>query len=153
VRSPYAGAVEEPGRGVRAVIDGTEARLGCAGFCGVAADAQAKNLPHDSAASFITFAHDEATVTIPIRQTLRSDAPAVIEALRKRGLAFIILSGDRATAVAPVAKELGITDWHAGLKPAEKIAWIEALKAQGHRVLMVGDGLNDAPALAAAHVL
>jgi Cu2+-exporting ATPase len=62
------------------------------------------------------------------------------------------LSGDRATAVAPVAKELGITDWQAGLKPAEKIVWIKALKAQGHRVLMVGDGLNDAPALAAAHV-
>jgi P-type Cu2+ transporter len=152
VRSPYAGAVEEPGQGVRAVIDGTEARLGSVGFCGIAADEQARNLPHDSAASFITFAHDDASVTIPIRQTLRSDAPAVIEALRKRGLALIILSGDRATAVAPVAKELGVTDWQAGLKPAEKITRIEALKAQGHRVLMVGDGLNDAPALAAAHV-
>ena len=51
-----------------------------------------------------------------------------------------------------MANELGIANWQAGLKPAEKIAGIEALKAQGHRVLMVGDGLNDAPALAAAHV-
>jgi P-type Cu2+ transporter len=149
VRSPYAGAAEEPGQGVRAVVDGQEARLGSAGFCGIAADAQA---PHDSAASFIAFAHDGAAVTIPIRQTLRPDAPAVIEALRKRGLALIILSGDRAAAVAPVAEELGIADWQASLKPAEKIARIEALKAQGHRVLMVGDGLNDAPSLAAAHV-
>jgi Cu2+-exporting ATPase len=54
--------------------------------------------------------------------------------------------------VAPIAAELGIADWQAGLKPAEKIARIDALKAQGRRVLMVGDGLNDAPALAAAHV-
>jgi Cu2+-exporting ATPase len=149
VRTPYAGALEEPGQGVRAVIDGKEARLGNAGFCCVAADTHA---PHDSAASFITFVHDGAAVAIPIRQTLRPDALAVIEALRKRGLALIILSGDRAAAVAPVAKELGIADWQASLKPAEKIARIDALKARGHRVLMVGDGLNDAPSLAAAHV-
>ena len=63
-----------------------------------------------------------------------------------------ILSGDRADAVRPVAEALGIAKWLADLKPAEKIAFIEALKRQGHRVLMVGDGLNDAPALAAAHV-
>jgi P-type Cu2+ transporter len=83
---------------------------------------------------------------------LRPDAVAVIDALRQRGLDLIILSGDRPNAVAPIAKELGIANWQAGLKPAEKIAKIEELKAQGHRVLMVGDGLNDAPALAAAHV-
>ena len=64
----------------------------------------------------------------------------------------MILSGDRTAAVAPIAAELGIADWQAGLKPAEKIARIDALKAQGRCVLMVGDGLNDAPALAAAHV-
>jgi len=149
VRSPHAGAIEEPGQGVRAVIDGKEARLGSAGFCGIADAAYA---PHGSGASFITFTHDGAAVTIPIRQTLRPDAVAVVDALRKRGLDLIILSGDRAAAVAPVANELGIANWQAALKPAEKIAKIEELKAQGHRVLMVGDGLNDAPALAAAHV-
>ena len=154
VRSPYAGAIEEPGQGVRAVIDGSEARLGSAGFCAIAADAdaQAPLARHGSDASFITFTHDGAAVTIPIRQTLRPDAVAVAEALRRRGLALIVLSGDRPAAVAPVALQLGIADWQAGLKPVEKIARIEALKAQGHRVLMVGDGLNDAPALAAAHV-
>ena len=62
------------------------------------------------------------------------------------------MSGDREAAVAPVAVQLGVKDWHGGLNPAQKIAAIEALKAQGRRVLMVGDGLNDAPALAAAHV-
>jgi Cu2+-exporting ATPase len=63
-----------------------------------------------------------------------------------------ILSGDHAEAVAPVARALAIEHWQGGLKPAEKIARIEALRASGRRVLMVGDGLNDAPALAAAHV-
>jgi P-type Cu2+ transporter len=148
-RSPYAGAVEQPGQGVRAVIDGKDARLGSASFCGIATDVRA---PHGGDASFITFSHDGATVTIPIRQTLRPDAVAVVEALRKHGLDLIVLSGDRTDAVAPVAKELGIANWRAGLKPAQKIARIEELKAQGRRVLMVGDGLNDAPALAAAHV-
>ena len=62
------------------------------------------------------------------------------------------MSGDRPAAVAPIAAALGISDWQAALKPADKIAAIDALKAEGRRVLMVGDGLNDAPALAAAHV-
>ena len=68
------------------------------------------------------------------------------------GLDLHILSGDRTDAVRPVAEALGIAQWQGELKPAEKIAFIETLKAQGRRVLMVGDGLNDAPALAAAHV-
>jgi Cu2+-exporting ATPase len=148
-RRPYAGAVEEPGHGVRAVIDGKEARLGNAKFCDVAEAA----LPaRDTDASFITFAHDGGVATIAIRQTLRPDAVAVTQALRRRGFDLIVLSGDRPAAVAPVAQELGIEQWRAGLTPAEKISAIEYLKSQGRRVLMVGDGLNDAPALAAAHV-
>jgi len=56
------------------------------------------------------------------------------------------------SGVAPITAALGISDWQAGLKPADKIAALEELKARGRRVLMIGDGLNDAPALAAAHV-
>jgi P-type Cu2+ transporter len=153
-RSPYAGAVEEPGQGVRATIDGKEARLGSAKFCNVAAGAQpahARPAP-DSDASLITFTYDGKVATIAIRQTLRPDAVAVVAALRERRLDLLVLSGDRPAAVAPVARELGIEHWRAGLTPAEKIAAIEHLKSQGRRVLMVGDGLNDAPSLAAAHV-
>ena len=100
----------------------------------------------------MAFAHAGKTATIAIRQNLRPDAAAVVAALAERGLRLIVLSGDRAAAVAPVATQLGISDWRAGLTPADKIAIIDLLKAQGRRVLMVGDGLNDAPALAAAHV-
>jgi P-type Cu2+ transporter len=147
-RSPYPGATEEPGQGVRAVIDGKDARLGSATFCGF----EGTQAPHDSNASFITFVHDGKVATIAIRQALRPDAVAVAKALRQRGFDLMVLSGDRAAAVAPAAQELGIEHWRAGLTPAEKIAAIELLKSQGRRVLMVGDGLNDAPALAAAHV-
>lgn len=147
-RSPYPGAVEEPGQGVHAVIDGKDARLGSADFCGF----QGPPPSHDSSASFITFVHGGKAATIAIRQALRPDAVAVAKALRERGFDLMVLSGDRAAAVAPVAEDLGIEHWRAGVTPAEKISAIALLKSQGRRVLMVGDGLNDAPALAAAHV-
>ena len=146
-RAPYPGAVEEPGQGVRAVIDGQPALLGSASFCRTVVAAK-----QESDASFIFFACGGASVRIPIRQSLRSDAFAVTQALAARGLDIIILSGDRPEAVGPVANRLGIGQWRASLTPGEKIAVIERLKSQGRRVLMVGDGLNDAPALAAAHV-
>jgi Cu2+-exporting ATPase len=144
---PYDIVTEEPGQGVRAILGGTEARLGSAAFCGVAPVAAGK-----PGASQIYLVYGSRAATIAISQKLRPDAVEVVEALRKRGLTLHILSGDRADAVRPVAAALGIAKWLADVKPAEKIAFIDALKRQGHRVLMVGDGLNDAPALAAAQV-
>jgi Cu2+-exporting ATPase len=76
----------------------------------------------------------------------------MISALLKRRIAVEILSGDREPAVRAAARELGISEWRAGVTPADKIARIEDLKSQGFRVMMVGDGLNDAPSLAAAYV-
>ena len=147
-RVPYPGATEETGRGVRVTIDGREARLGSAAFCGVAVPPPDRS---DRDASYIYFAFDGRTALIPIRQSLRPDAVAVVQGLSKRGFRLMVLSGDRPEAVGPVAERLGLTDWSAGLTPADKIAAIERLEAQGRHVLMVGDGLNDAPALAAAH--
>jgi Cu2+-exporting ATPase len=89
---------------------------------------------------------------LAIRQKLRPDAVAVAQALGARGLDLIILSGDRREAVAPVAAALRIDNWQAQLDPVGKIAVLDRLKSEGRRILMVGDGLNDAPALAAAHV-
>jgi Cu2+-exporting ATPase len=178
VLTPFEGAVEESGQGVRAVIAGTEARLGSLAFCGVIADTGA----HEPGSSIIAFAHAGRTAIFAIRQMLRPDAVAVIAELRAprwrakraasaatlecarralalnrarrraRGLDLLILSGDRPAAVAPVAATLGIANWRAELNPVAKIAALDQLKARGRRILMVGDGLNDAPALAAAHV-
>jgi Cu2+-exporting ATPase len=151
VKTPLDGAVEEPGQGVSAVVDGVDVRLGRPSFCG--ADSLSEALTSaDPDASQIAFGYGPERYVFAIRQRLRIDAVGVVAGLRQRGLAVEILSGDRADAVARVAHELGLEAWRAGLTPAEKIAHIERLKAGGRRVLMVGDGLNDAPALAAADV-
>jgi Cu2+-exporting ATPase len=144
--APFEHVIEEPGQGVRAVIGGAEARLGSPAFCGLS------NVAALPSTSLIAFAHKGRSALIAITQALRPDAIAVVNALRALGLDLRILSGDRNEVVAPVARAFGITHWQGALTPAEKIVFIDALKAQGRRVLMVGDGLNDAPALAAAHV-
>ena len=68
------------------------------------------------------------------------------------GNASQCLEGDRVAAVEDIARTLGVADWRGGLKPTDKVEALRAIAARGGRVLMVGDGLNDAPALAAAHV-
>jgi len=146
-RMPFEGAIEKPGQGVCAIIDGVEARLGSPAYCSVAPVE-----PIDPGASTIAFSHAGQHAVFVVHQTLRPDAVEAVAGLRAYGLDLVVLSGDRADAVAPIAARLGIADWRGDLKPADKIATIEALKSQGRRVLMAGDGLNDAPALAAAHV-
>ncbi len=146
-RTPFDGAIEEPGQGVRVTIDGSEARLGRAEFCGVTHVAN-----DDPGISHICFSHAGRSASITISQKLKADAVDVVKSLAALGLDIHILSGDRNAAVRPVAEALGVAQWAGELKPAEKIARIGALKAQGRNVLMVGDGLNDAPALASAHV-
>ena len=184
---PFADAVEEPGRGVRAIIAGSEARLGALEFCGMApAEPRAGRIPSpqrgegrgkgdyvcvdaeasissttpqfgisnhdDDGRSIIAFSHAGRQAVMEFRQKLRPDAAAVVAGLKQLGLDIHILSGDRAGAVAPIADALGVETFTAAMRPDGKIQAIESLKAAGRRVLMVGDGINDAPALAAAHV-
>ena len=144
---PIDDAKEIAGSGVTATIEGAEARLGAASFCGV--DPHAEQAAPDS--SLVYMRWGARTAVVEIRQTLRSDARVVVDALRKRGVSISILSGDRAEAVAPIAAALAVEDWRGGVKPDEKIAAITELTRAGRKVLMIGDGLNDAPALAGAH--
>ncbi len=83
---------------------------------------------------------------------LRPEAPAAVSQLRSMGLRTLMLSGDNPGSVRNAAAVCGVDDWQASLLPADKVARIQALRAQGNRVAMVGDGINDAPALAAADV-
>ncbi|WP_315782705.1 MULTISPECIES: cation-translocating P-type ATPase [unclassified Bradyrhizobium] len=150
-RSPLMGAVEEPGQGVRAVVDGVEIRLGRPSFCGAEA-LVAQSGSADPEASVVAFRRGTETYLFSVRQGLRPDAAKIVAGLQRRGIKVEILSGDREAAVAAAAKALGISEWRAGVTPADKIARIEELKRAGVKVMMVGDGMNDAPSLAAAHV-
>ena len=150
-KAPLSGAVEEPGRGVHAVVDGVEVRLGSPAFCN--ADGLANEiLSRDPEVSVVAFRRGTECHVFAVRQQLRADAAAAIAALKARGIAVELLSGDREPAVQHAAQALGVAVWRAGVTPAEKIARIEDLKRQGRTVMMVGDGMNDAPSLAAASV-
>jgi P-type Cu2+ transporter len=150
-KTPLAGVVEEPGQGVRGVFDGEEVRLGRPSFC--KADQLANEiLSLDPEASVVAFSRGDAQYVFAVRQRLRPDAQATVSALQARGIMVEILSGDREPAVRAAAQTLGVCEWRAGVTPADKIGRIDHLKRQGFKVMMVGDGLNDAPSLAAAHV-
>ena len=148
-KDPLA-AEEFPGEGVSAVWRGEPVRLGSVAWCGAEAEAApvAASWPD---ASLIVLRKTSGAAVFAVRQRLRSDARAVVAEIAKRH-EVEILSGDREPAVALVAGELGVSRYAAGLKPADKIARLRRSTLAGRRPLMVGDGLNDAPALAAAHV-
>ena len=150
-KTPIVGAVEEPGQGVRATVGGLEARLGRPSFCG-AEEIAAECARLDPEASFVAFRFSEERYVFSVRQALRPDAHTITAGLKQRHIALEILSGDREGPVRAAARALGIETWRAAVTPADKIARIEELKHSGYKVMMVGDGLNDAPSLAAAHV-
>lgn len=139
------GVVEMPGKGLTLRTAAGEVRLGSRAFCGGATAAASTGpelwLARPGLAP-VRFAFDER---------LRVDARETVARLRRFGVAVRLLSGDRAESVALAAESVGIVDWQAACSPVEKVAAIERLTA-GHSVLMVGDGLNDGPSLAAATV-
>jgi P-type Cu2+ transporter len=139
------GGIEEtPGEGLARSTGHGEERLGSAAWCGVESEgAEGSEVWYRRGGA--------APVCFRFADVMRVDASQTIAALKDRGFAVALLSGDRRGVVAHTAREAGIETWLAQLKPADKIAWLEARAGEGHKVLMVGDGLNDAPALAAAH--
>ena len=137
---PADGVVEHPGLGLQR----GEVRLGSARFCG------ATNEIDDGHSELWLARPGERPMRFAFADRLRSDARDAVEALKRRGLTVELLSGDRAVAVARAAHEAGIERWRAETSPAAKAQYVAHLSKQGCRVLMVGDGLNDAPALAAA---
>ncbi len=141
---PAASGVEEvPGHGLRRVTARGETRLGRGDWCG--ATESTSDMPELWLAR-----PGRDPVRFAFIDTIRDDAAETIQALRDDGMTVEILSGDRPAAVARVAEALSVDRTRAGAKPADKIARLEELARQGRRVCMVGDGLNDAPALAAA---
>lgn len=139
------GVGEIPGHGLELQVPEGVWRLGSHAFVGVADDGSAT-------LSLWLSGPGVPPTRFALADDLRPDAAAAVRRLRAAGCAIEICSGDRPAAVAAIAGRLGIEDWRAGVAPAGKLRHLQDLAAQGRRVLMVGDGLNDAPALAAAHV-
>jgi len=134
---------EVPGYGTKGTVDGSEVRLGRAGWTGAQGVSET--------ATFLKVG-DRPPVAFTFTDALRPGAEAAVEALMRQGKRVILISGDTTPAVEALAQRLGIPDWMAEALPADKAARVEALTGDGARVLMVGDGLNDTAALAAAHV-
>lgn len=141
---------EVPGAGLRTCIGDVDVRLGSRQWCGVDDEI---DVGLDCLGPELWLARSgSAPVRFIFEDVLRADAVETVGALRDLGLRIELLSGDREAAVRFVAGQVGIETWRAGCTPADKAARLAALEAEGKRVLMVGDGLNDAPALAGAHV-
>lgn len=134
---------EQPGFGLEGRLDGQLVRLGSADWTG------APDAPVDGPHLWLRLG-DTAPLLFTFHDRLREDAREVFARLKASGREVILLSGDRSAVVAQAAAELGVDRWFAEVKPADKAGVIARLSAEGHRVLMVGDGLNDAPALKAA---
>ncbi len=138
------GVKECPGLGVEGAWQGKTARLG-------KPDWVASQLPGSAGAATAFGIEREGAHVLAFRDALRPDAAHAVGRLAAAGMEVAILSGDREQAVRSVASALGVPAV-AELSPADKVARIEQLRGEGKRVLMVGDGLNDGPALAAGNV-
>jgi Cu2+-exporting ATPase len=134
---------EVPGYGTKGMIDGQEVRLGRASWVGAT--------PCAETATYLKLGK-AAPVAFTFADALRPGAEEAVTTLVKQGKRVILMSGDTTPAVKALAERLGIAEWLAEALPADKAARVATLTDKGAHVLMVGDGLNDTAALAAAHV-
>jgi Cu2+-exporting ATPase len=134
------------GKGVEGIINGQRWRIGTEAFVGGPAQEIA-----DENGTQVLLANDDGVVAaFAIDDALRDDATDTIRALKESGLTVSLFSGDRMAAVERVARELGIADARASCSPHDKLEAIRSLQESGETVVMVGDGINDAPVLAGA---
>jgi Cu2+-exporting ATPase len=137
---------EHPGLGLSGEYRGEKLRLGSRAWCGLEESSEDKGLLE------FAFRRGAALPTVfQFEDRLRGGAAETVERLREMGLAVHLLSGDREAAVKRVAEAVGIETAVSRASPQAKLAYVDALAKAGRKVLMVGDGINDAPALAAGY--
>ena len=146
-----------PGLGIQAVWNGQPVALGRRAW--VESTLNLPPLPSLDHASPADVSHSEVWLATPdlrgrllFRDDLRPQARQVVASLRQLGLRTVVLTGDRRGPAQRLKEALALDDVRAELSPEQKVAAVQALNSEGHRVAMIGDGVNDAPSLAAAHV-
>lgn len=140
------------GGGVSARIDGRDYRLGHAGFALTDHDAGSDEHLVLWLSEQLDDGRLSALARVIVQDILRPEALPVLQALHARGLKTLLMSGDPSRVPEQVANALGMTSWQRGMTPSDKQAAIAALQADGAVVVMIGDGVNDAPGLGQAHV-
>jgi len=146
------------GEGVLGTVEGQKIVLGSRKFagdivgCATALESQAERLRQDGATVIYLAVDGQACGIIAIADPVRLSTPQALNELRADGVRVVMLTGDNAATAAAVARRLGITEIEAEVLPARKNAVVEKLRREGRIVAMAGDGVNDAPALAAAEV-
>jgi len=139
-----SGVHEAAGLGLETSELGVTERLGNAAWCGAAESTHGSELWYR--------AGDSVPVRFAFRDAIRPETRAMLRALSKEGVAIEMLTGDLEEPARKLAEEAGIANWQARIGPKEKAARMQALRVEGKHVLMVGDGINDAGAMAMAHV-
>ena len=141
-----------PGRGVEGEVDGRCLRLGSPDWLGLADDPVVSVLQEAGKTVVALVEEDQVLAVLAIADALRPTSREAVGLLRARGIRVVMLTGDNAATAAAIAAEAGVAEFRSGILPGDKAAVITELKAGGGLVAMVGDGINDAPALAAADV-
>lgn len=154
-----AGEFDSPvGRGVTGVVDGRRMALGNARYLGEigvvvsALEAEAEALRTGGATAIFVAVDGRSAGVLGIADPIKTTTPEAVRALKAAGLRLVMMTGDNRTTAEAVARTLGIDDVQAEVLPQDKAAVVERLRAEGRVVAMAGDGVNDAPALAAADV-
>jgi Cu2+-exporting ATPase len=153
-RAPLAAeeVLSMPGLGLEGLVGEQRLRIGQPAFVCELSACAVPAMP-DEAGQWLLLGDSQGPLAwLVLDDRLRSDAPALLAACKARGWNTLLLSGDSSPMVASVAAELGIDEAHGGLRPDDKLQVLQQLHRQGRKVLMLGDGVNDVPVLAAADI-
>lgn len=141
-----------PGQGLEGVVQDRLLRIGQPAFVAALNGQPAPPIPGEQGQWLLLGDRQGPLAWLVLDDRLREDAPALLDACRARGWRTLLLSGDSSPMVAEVARQLGIDDARGGLTPDAKLGVLRQLHAEGRRVLMLGDGVNDVPVLAGADI-
>lgn len=139
-----------PGRGISGRVSGKQLHVGNAAFLQEAGIAVPTVGEHHSGSLVLVGSDGAFLGWMEVSDQPREEAREVLNQLRQQGLDSVLLTGDREASAAYVSAEVGIPEWHAGLLPEGKVERLRSIKETGRGIAMVGDGINDAPALATA---